>query len=69
MVETIRYCAECRQDRVFEQPHPVAGACPDAADGCCPEWCCTGCGAAMLIGFTPHPARPAYARQPARRVA
>jgi hypothetical protein len=69
MVETIRYCAECRRDRLFEQPHPVADACPDAADGCCAEWCCTGCGAAMLIGFTPYPARPAYARQPARRVA
>jgi len=69
MVETFRYCPECGRDRFFEQPHPVAGSCPDAVDGCCAEWGCTACGAAMLIGFTSYPARPAYARQPARRVA
>jgi hypothetical protein len=69
MVETIRYCPECRGERLFEQPHAVAGSCPDAVDGCCAEWCCTGCGAAMLIGWTSYPARPAFARQPASRVA
>jgi hypothetical protein len=69
MVETIRYCPDCGWGRTFEQPHPLVGACPDAPDGCCAEWSCTGCGAAMLIGFTWYPADTVYARQPASRVA
>jgi len=69
MVETIRYCPDCGWDRPFEQPHPVAGTCPDAPDGCCAEWSCTGCRAAMLIGFTSQVADTVYARVPASRVA
>jgi hypothetical protein len=69
MVETIRYCPDCGWDRPFEQPHPVVGTCPDTPDGCCAEWSCTGCRAALLIGFTSQVADTAYARQPASRVA
>jgi hypothetical protein len=72
MVETRRYCPDCGRDRLIEQPHAVVGACPDAPDapdGGCAEWCCTRCGAAMLIGFPSYRADAAYARQPASRVA
>jgi hypothetical protein len=69
MVETIRYCPDCGWDRPFEQPHPIVGTCPDAPDGCCAEWFCTGCGAAMLIGFTSYVTETTYAHQPASRVA
>ncbi|HUA31391.1 MAG TPA: hypothetical protein VMC03_21090 [Streptosporangiaceae bacterium] len=69
MVESIRYCPDCGWDRLFEQPHPVADTCPDAPDGCCAEWSCTGCGAAMLIEVTSQPADLAYTRRPASRVA
>ena len=33
MVETIRYCPDCGRERLFEQPHAIAGTCPDAPDG------------------------------------
>jgi hypothetical protein len=69
MVETIRYCPDCGWKWSFEQPHPLVGTCRDAPDGCCAEWFCTGCGAAMLIGFTSDPTDTAFARQPASRVA
>jgi hypothetical protein len=46
---TTRYCHDCGQDQVFDQPHP--GRCPDAPDGGCLEWACTGCGAALFAGF------------------
>jgi hypothetical protein len=69
MAETIRFCPDCGWDRPFEQPHPIDGRCPDAPDGCCAEWSCTGCGAAMLIGFMPQVTETVYARQPASRVA
>lgn len=45
-----RYCRECEQDRAFDQPHDGQGCCPDTIDGDCPEWACTECGAALLIG-------------------
>jgi hypothetical protein len=48
-----RYCNECRDERPFEQFH--AGECPDVPGGHpdldCPEWGCTGCGAALIIGL------------------
>ena len=69
MVESIRHCPDCGWDRLFEQPHPVCGTCPDAPDGCCAEWSCTGCGAAMLIDVTSQVADTAYARRPVSRVA
>ena len=69
MVEMIRFCPDCGWNRLFEQRHAVAGCCPDSPDGCCPEWCCTGCGAALLVRFTSLPPEMATERQPARRVA
>ena len=68
MVETIRHCPDCGWDRLFE-PHHAAGGCPDDPDGCCAEWFCTECGAALLIGFPSGLADAARARQPDRRVA
>jgi hypothetical protein len=50
MIQVIRHCPDCGWDRLFEQYH-MAGSCPDAPDGDCSEWSCTGCGAALLIGF------------------
>lgn len=43
-----RYCRECGDERPFEQFHPED--CPDVP-GDCPEWSCTGCGAALIIGL------------------
>lgn len=45
------YCRECGQDQPFDQPHEGRGGCPDVPDGDCPEWACTGCGAALFIGI------------------
>lgn len=52
---TTRFCAQCRAERIFEQP-----PCPDGhAD--CPEWSCTDCGAAYVTGWlevdAPQPLR------------
>jgi hypothetical protein len=48
-----RYCRECGQDQLFDQPHDAGheadGGCE--VDGDCPEWACTGCGTALFIGF------------------
>jgi len=43
-----RYCADCGTEQPFEQLH-VAGC----QDGECPEWACTACGAALIIGVLP----------------
>jgi hypothetical protein len=51
MVATTRYCPGCGWDRPFEQHHAAEGSCPDSPDGWCPEWLCTDCGAAMIIGI------------------
>lgn len=69
MVETIRYCPDCSRERLFEQPHALAGTCPDTADGSCAEWFCAGCGAALLIGFMSAAAQPTFTQQPGSRVA
>jgi hypothetical protein len=47
-----RHCRECGRDQLFDQPH----AATEAGRGCeagddCPEWACTGCGAALIMGF------------------
>jgi hypothetical protein len=42
------YCAGCGDDRAFEQFH--IADCPDEPGGC-PEWGCTACGAALIIGL------------------
>ncbi len=49
-MQVIRHCPDCGWDRLIERYH-AAGSCPDALDGDCPEWWCTDCGAALLIGF------------------
>jgi hypothetical protein len=52
MIQMIRHCPDCGRDRLFEPCH-AAPDCPDAGDGDCPEWSCTDCGAALLIGYQP----------------
>ncbi len=42
---TYRWCAECGDERAFDQP-----PCLDGHAGECPEWCCVECGAAVVIG-------------------
>lgn len=40
------HCASCAAERVFEQP-----PCPDGhGAGECPEWACSECGHALLLG-------------------
>ncbi|ASW56087.1 hypothetical protein [Plantactinospora sp. KBS50] len=41
-------CDICGELTVFEAP-----PCADGHGGDCPELCCTGCGAAVLVGPTP----------------
>jgi hypothetical protein len=53
MAEIIRHCPDCGWDRSFAQHHVVPGWCPEAPDGHCPEWFCTACGTALLIGAAP----------------
>jgi hypothetical protein len=47
MSQPLGNCPGCEGDEPFEQIH--AGDCPDAG-GDCPEWACTGCGAAVIMG-------------------
>lgn len=49
MTDEIRDCPDCGLRNEFTQVHAAPGRCPDTADGQCPEWYCTGCGAGMLI--------------------
>jgi hypothetical protein len=49
--ELSRYCARCGEERAFEQFHADPAGCPDAPDGDCPEWGCTSCGDALIIGL------------------
>jgi hypothetical protein len=51
MIQEIRHCPGCGWDEFFERRHAAAGSCPDSPDGDCPEWSCTDCGTALLIGF------------------
>ena len=48
---SIRYCAGCDEERPFEQFHAEPASCPDVPDGDCPEWGCTVCGDALIIGL------------------
>jgi hypothetical protein len=60
--ESYRDCPECGDVRLFEQPHQ--DNCPDTADGECPEWVCTGCGAALItatVRVQTADSRPGYA--------
>lgn len=54
-MEISRWCADCGDEQVFVQPECVDG---HGAD--CPEWACSACGAAYLVGSAP---RPVAARQ------
>jgi hypothetical protein len=51
MTQPTRYCTGCGTQQPFEQFHAEPGGCPDAPDGDCPEWGCTGCGDALIIGL------------------
>ncbi len=69
MSEMFRYCGECGEEQLFEQHHAGPGSCPDAPDGECPEWACTGCGAALLAGFVLYRADTGYQAELRGRVA
>jgi hypothetical protein len=58
MAQLSRLCPGCSEERVFEQFHAEPASCPDVPDGDCPEWGCTSCGDALIIGV---PAAPVYA--------
>ncbi len=44
-------CPECREDRLFEQPHPAGAGC--GRDGECAELACVECGTALFSGALP----------------
>jgi hypothetical protein len=50
MAQTVLHCPDCGSDRPFGQHHADAGGCQDSPDGHCPEWSCTACGTALLMG-------------------
>jgi len=45
-------CRNCARRTEFEQP-----PCPDGHDSDCPEWYCTECGAATILGRQSTPRR------------
>ena len=57
------YCPVCAEGREFVQPPCVDGHTEDGGD--CPEWACTDCGTALLIGALPLRVVPAGARRAA----
>lgn len=61
MSQMVRPCPDCGDERLFEQLHDAAGSCPDVPGGICPEWLCTGCGAAFITGLPPAQPEPALA--------
>jgi hypothetical protein len=65
MADILRYCQDCGLDRLFEQLHGLAGACPDAPDGHCPEWTCVACGAVLIIGLSSMPTAGSVRTEPA----
>jgi hypothetical protein len=69
MIQLIRQCPDCGRDRLLEQHHAAAGTCQDAKGTDCPEWSCTCCGAALLIGFGCTPRYPAEPLELPDRVA
>ena len=58
----VLWCTACGGDTAFEQP-----GCPDEHGVDCPEWACTRCGAAVLLGFSLPEAAPV--RRPTSHVA
>lgn len=56
MVDTrTEQCPTCGDEREFVQPPCIDGHTADGAE--CPEWACTDCGTALLIGALPPAAR------------
>ena len=56
MSQPIGNCPGCGSDQAFEQIHAGQFAdtrCPDTDGGDCPEWACTACGAAVIMGTIP----------------
>ncbi len=53
MTDDLRDCPGCGSESPLILRHPEPGCCPDNADGWCPEWICTACGAALLAGVLP----------------
>jgi hypothetical protein len=53
------WCASCRAETPFEHPE-----CGDEHGRDCPEWACTVCGEAIMVGF--ELADPRAARGPGR---
>jgi hypothetical protein len=51
MTQLSRHCAGCHEERLFEQFHAEPGGCPDVPDGDCPEWACSACGEALIMGL------------------
>jgi hypothetical protein len=51
MGQMTRHCRECGGEQLFDQPHAGQECCPDVPDSDCPEWACTGCGAALFVGI------------------
>jgi hypothetical protein len=47
------YCPACADDREFVQPPCADGHTVDGGE--CPEWACTACGAAIVLGGAPVP--------------
>jgi hypothetical protein len=46
-----RHCDGCNEERLFEQFHAEPASCPDVPDDDCPEWACTVCSDALIIGL------------------
>ena len=46
MTVVFRFCSECSDERLFEQPPCIDGHGVD-----CPELACVDCGTAVVVGF------------------
>ena len=55
----LRWCADCRQEQLFEVP--PCGDGHDASDWGCPDLACTACGAAAVMGIAERADDPAAA--------
>jgi hypothetical protein len=53
MTTTFLDCPGCCAASEFVQLHPEPERCPDVPSGSCPEWCCVGCGAGLMLELPP----------------
>lgn len=60
MDSQVWYCPDCDDEREFVQPGCVDGHTDDG--GGCPEWACTDCGAALVVGDVATAAAPQVRR-------